>query len=462
MHSAKCNMSLGFDERGVVMKKFIETIRVIIIPVEVVLFLLVCLAATLLSAVIEIFVVSEVLQMPELEIVGSYIPVVVVIIMEVLKLFLKFYSQRLRQAGEERKAVWYNFVGMILITFSFLCTMFYTSNALYNKQSVTKALETDKESVVKEYDKKIQQVKEDSQSELEEKLEFEWKMVESARKAYDNYEMIYTPYREYVRTKEIKDKLYREYLAAQERYDEKEKEISELQESKLDEAIAELKNECIAKQHEKEEDFKVQSAGDNKYIRNTLMFITELGGKESGEYSRDVYYFIVILLSLIVALILEIAIQSGQDFLAMNNTIMANVLETNESISQGLSKFRESFCSQLIRAMVMAGIFMIVGTCVTLINVNMVLIAFGSFFFAVSLFRNEKDIEWDKGWNILSQLCSGERIQVQAMQILITVAVFVGVTIFVMHTTEDLIPASFALTIGNVSGNLVFTKPHMA
>ena len=65
-------------------------------------------------------------------------------------------------------------------------------------------------------------------------------------------------------------------MAAQERYDEKEKEISELQESKLDEAIAELKNECIAKQHEKEEDFKVQSAGDNKYIRNTLMFITAI------------------------------------------------------------------------------------------------------------------------------------------------------------------------------------------
>lgn len=444
------------------MKKFIEAIRVIIIPVEIVFFLLVCLAATLLSAVIEIIVVSKVLQMPELKTVGSCIPVVVVIIMEVLKLFLIFYSQRLRQVGRGKKAVLYNFVGMLLMTFSFLCTLVYTSNILYNKQSVTEALETDRESIVAEYDEKIQQVEEDSQSELQRKLEAEWKMVKAARKAYDEYEMIYTPYREYVRTKKIKDELHQQYLDAQKRYDEREKEISDLQEKKLNEAIAELKNESVTKQQEKEEDFKVQSAGDNKYIRNILMFITELLGEKSGEYSRNLYYSIMILFSFIVALILEIAIISGQDFLAMDNTEMAKMIETDEGISQELSKFRENLCSQLIRAVVMAGIFMIVGTCVTLINVNMVLIAFGSFFFAVSLFRNEKDINWDEGRKVLSQLCSAERIQVQVMQILITVAVFVGVTMFVMHTSEDLIPASFALTLGNVSGNLVFTKSHVA
>lgn len=446
----------------VIMKKFIEAIRVIIIPVEIVFFLLVCLAATLLSAVIEIIVVSKVLQMPELKTVGSCIPVVVVIIMEVLKLFLIFYSQRLRQVGRGKKAVLYNFVGMLLMTFSFLCTLVYTSNILYNKQSVTEALETDRESIVAEYDEKIQQVEEDSQSELQRKLEAEWKMVKAARKAYDEYEMIYTPYREYVRTKKIKDELHQQYLDAQKRYDEREKEISDLQEKKLNEAIAELKNESVTKQQEKEEDFKVQSAGDNKYIRNILMFITELLGEKSGEYSRNLYYSIMILFSFIVALILEIAIISGQDFLAMDNTEMAKMIETDEGISQELSKFRENLCSQLIRAVVMAGIFMIVGTCVTLINVNMVLIAFGSFFFAVSLFRNEKDINWDEGRKVLSQLCSAERIQVQVMQILITVAVFVGVTMFVMHTSEDLIPASFALTLGNVSGNLVFTKSHVA
>lgn len=444
------------------MKKFIEAIRVIIIPVEIVFFLLVCLAATLLSAVIEIIVVSKVLQMPELKTVGSCIPVVVVIIMEVLKLFLIFYSQRLRQVGRGKKAVLYNFVGMLLMTFSFLCTLVYTSNILYNKQSVTEALETDRESIVAEYDEKIQQVEEDSQSELQRKLEAEWKMVKAARKAYDEYEMIYTPYREYVRTKKIKDELHQQYLDAQKRYDEREKEISDLQEKKLNEAIAELKNESVTKQQEKEEDFKVQSAGDNKYIRNILMFITELLGEKSGEYSRNLYYSIMILFSFIVAIILEIAIISGQDFLAMDNTEMAKMIETDEGISQELSKFRENLCSQLIRAVVMAGIFMIVGTCVTLINVNMVLIAFGSFFFAVSLFRNEKDINWDEGRKVLSQLCSAERIQVQVMQILITVAVFVGVTMFVMHTSEDLIPASFALTLGNVSGNLVFTKSHVA
>lgn len=55
----------------------------------------------------------------------------------------------------------------------------------------------------------------------------------------------------------------------------------------------------------------------------------------------------------------------------------------------------------------------------------------------------------------LKELYFAERLQAEAIQIVITVTIFTVITILEMHTTDDLIPVSFVLTVRNVSRNLV-------
>lgn len=448
------------------MKKFMDMVKVIIVPLQITLFLLVCLAATLLSGIVEALVLYEILKVPDLGIYGGCIPIIMVVIMETLKLFLIFYSQRLSQAGERRKSSQLKIVGKLLIAFSFFCTLFYTANALYDQASVADVLKKDKEAIVAEYDKKIKQVEDDNKIETEQLIASEREMVEEARKAYDNYNLKYGSDEKFEKTNNIKKELYEQYTEAQTQYRKEVDSIRKSQEEKLNGDIEELESECEIEKEGKEEDFAVQSAGDNAYIKNALMFMAALVGQKNGEYSRHVYYFFVILISFITAFVLEIAIEIGQEFLATDVVLMQKIFETDESIGKELSRVRERFCSQLIKAMVMAGVFMVIGVYGAFININMILTAFGSFFFAISLFHDDKDVNYQKGLtNIgqnLKELCSAERLQVQAMQILMTIAVFIGVTIFAMHTTADLIPASFALTVGNVSGNIVFTKTNFA
>lgn len=452
------------DVRSVLlMKKFMDAIKVIILPLQITLFLLACLAATLLSGLIEILVMRDVLTVPSLGVLGQCVPIVMVIVMEILKLFLLFFSKRLLQAGRQKEARNLKLVSLLLIFFSFFCTLFYTANALYDEGKVAQAFETDQEIVEEQYNNKIQKLQEENEEKTQRRLKHENKMVKSAQKSYDNYKLIYRPKAVYKRTKKMKQDLYNKLEKAKKDYDKKTKEIEAEQQEELEEKIKALESERGLKNTENKESFSVQSAGDNPYIKNALMFMAAFLGRENGEYSRHAYYIIVILVSIIAASVLELAIKIEQDFLAMDDVLTRKVFKTEENISQELSEEREKFCSRLLESMVMAGVFMVIGLCGAFVfNINMVLTAFGSFFFAVTAIHGKEDVEWNKGLdNItdnLKALYSTERLQTQAIQILITVTVFVVISIFIVHTTEDVMPASVALTVGSVTGNLVFTK----
>lgn len=445
------------------MKKFMDAIKVIILPLQITLFLLACLAAILLSGLIEILVMRDVLTVASLGVLGQCVPIIMVIVMEILKLFLLFFSKRLLQAGKKKEARNLKLVSLLLFFFSFFCTLFYTANALYDEGKVVQASETNQIKVEEEYNKKIQQLQDENKKDTERRFKHENKMVRSAQKSYDDYKLIYKPKAVYKRTKKMKQDLYNKLEKAKKDYDKKTKQIEAEQQKELEEKIKALESGRGLKNTENEKSFLVQSAGDNLYIKNALMFMAAFFGRENGEYSRHAYYIIVILVSIIAASVLELAIKIGQDYLAMDDVLAKKVFETEENISQELSKEREQICSRLLQSMVMAGVFMVIGLCGAFaFNINMVLSAFGSFFFAVTAIHGEEGIEWDKGLDHIADnlktLYSTERLRTQAVQILITVTVFAIISIFIVHTTEDVVPASVALTVGSVTGNLVFTK----
>lgn len=99
------------------MNRFIQVLKAVVLPVEVASLLFVCFAAALISGGIEVLVMDKLLNIPEFGAVGQYIPIVLVTIMEVLKIFLIFYSQRLKQAGKAYRATIAKGIHILLIGF---------------------------------------------------------------------------------------------------------------------------------------------------------------------------------------------------------------------------------------------------------------------------------------------------------------------------------------------------------
>ncbi len=69
-----------------------DAIKVIILSLQITLFVLACLAATLLSGLIEILVMRDVLTVSSLGLMEQCVPIIMVIVMEIFKLFLLFFS----------------------------------------------------------------------------------------------------------------------------------------------------------------------------------------------------------------------------------------------------------------------------------------------------------------------------------------------------------------------------------
>lgn len=334
---------------------------------------------------------------------------------------------------------------------------------MYHLDQVTDFRMEQKKALEAEYNEKIKEAQINNNNETAQLIAYETQLVENARNDYNNYEVIYSPKSEYKRSKKIKDQLNDRLTEAENQYRQNILTIKEAQDDKLEATKRELKDECEKIWKEKTDSFIIQSAGDNVYIRNTLMFFASLTGQKNGEYSRNVYNFFVILISFISAFILEAAIEVMQDVLSANDNDMEQIWGMENSINHELSNWGQNIAFRLLKAVVMLGVFVIASFCNHFsIDSNTMLTAYLSYFFAINLIRFDDNVNWKELFTDEKEKVKTEKVadhlQIQLGQVLMVIAVFLCVTAFALHTTTDLVPASLALTIGNVSGNLVFTR----
>lgn len=323
------------------MRFVISLIKSVISPVSVLLNLLIGFIAAMLSGVIEYYVLKELFskiitdgQVKTL----NFLPIIIVIILEGSKLFLHFGSSAFNNVSttlslstvDFTKAM--NVIKVILVVFSFICTIIFTGNVLYydNVKNNSENLKTQISAINQQYEVEIEECKQkytDLNNSKLKSYETAWKNAEeelsehlanpvlTPKVAYDRYQQ---------KAKELEAKV-----------DEKHTQYIEYSNSvNLDlNSNPNYINEINTLENERDEEISkvkennVQSnEGDNSYIKTFLLLVFNTF-LNKDVYPRWLYFIIVIFISVVIAGVLEAVIYISQRFITTPSTELQNAFD---------------------------------------------------------------------------------------------------------------------------------------
>lgn len=332
------------------MKSLIVIIKSIFEPVSAFLFIAIGLLACLFSGIVEYHVLKQFFQIPSemtSAIPAEFWPFVLVLVLEGSKFTLHFYNSALgkKEAAkaveqEEHTVSLKRFVGVLkncLVAVSLVCTVIFSVNVFFGDNGRSAA--TAWENVNAECDRRL----EEERARLEEERGRQRDavhvsaMAEEYQNTISGLEITITDLNDQMQeagnrsTREaIQEELEwtREKLASEEtKYDAFLQQEYEKIEETINEELEKAETRYGPGGTERmiaESDFEAQAMGDNYYLYTFLKSIsnTFLG---TG-YSRTVYFVFVLVLSVVIALILEACISVSQTLLSLKVSTFMSIL----------------------------------------------------------------------------------------------------------------------------------------
>lgn len=317
------------------MKDILIFLRHVVTPLFLCLFLVLGLTAAMISGVVEYAVVKELFSGNNTEGYNEYIPLVIVIVLEGLKLFLHYAVSAHKRIGDAgRHLVIKNVVKYALVIFSLLCTMIFVSNSLYTPEEVKNITAAQMTAIKNKYQVELELEMKDIESDYENRIKSANGKVESVRSQLQQLTPVYRPrsaYENYIREKlrlesELKEaeKFYN--LEYDELIEDKKQSISLVEEKNSVEMQKEIDSLS--------DNFEYVSSGDNSYLSSALTFAVSIISKEN--YNRTTYYLCVFGISLIVSIVLELAISFAQFYLSLDESKLNALFGSDEKIPEVL------------------------------------------------------------------------------------------------------------------------------
>lgn len=355
------------------MKTIIAIFKNVINPVSVMLITLIGLLAAFLSGVIEFFVLKDwfsTVIVEGKEITLTFFPLVIVVVLEGSKFFLHFGSSSIKQNSKEQFNTHAGFVKIMnaikccLIVFSFVCTMIFTCNFLYHESSLTISNDTNTkiEAVNIEYNKKVENYKTEHKNNIKSNLDTLYSAWMEAESELEKLTPVFTPrvaYERYIEEKKrleiIRDEKRDEYKSAQSSLDADESKDIDLQaglatiEKEREEEIQKIKQETIH-----------ITDGDNEYIRTFLLFLfNSFAGINT--YPKILYFVICILISFVIAGVLEAVIYTSQRLITIPANELEEIFEREFNVEIEIKSKIEFLTRIIINAVISFFIFIVYG-----------------------------------------------------------------------------------------------------
>lgn len=307
------------------MKNILSFFKHVATPSLFYIFIILGLTAAAISGLIECIVIREFLSGVDFK--GSrYIPVIIVIILEGLKLFLHYAIPTHEKIKDYHRLHAKKIVKYALVIFSLLCTIVYSSTAMYQPQAVSKAIATQTTEVSsnlqKELDKEVLKIETDSQLKLQ-KAENE---VISITEELKQLDPVYKPVSAYNRYISEKQRLEENLSKAQGAYERQVEAITKERDNKI--SNIKKRYESMLKNQSLKAEEELSGAGDNVYLSSALLFFASLFGAKS--YSRVFYFLCVLIISIVVSTALEFAIAFSQAYLSLNSDTLNQLFGSAE------------------------------------------------------------------------------------------------------------------------------------
>ena len=378
------------------MKTIVIIIKHIFVPFSAFLFLIIGLLACFFSAVIEFFVLKEIISIPDLGFNANYCAAILVFVLEGSKYTLHFYGESLKRAGIDseikdfdvnRKRKLIVLVKSILVFLSLVCSIIFIVNILYNDSSVKI------EAAIEENDKKCQERFQEEVAQLD--LRNEKRIVDEIAKYDTEKAHIETQQFQldqileaiknetYIQRRqdlqEEADAMRTSLTNLQNSYTTHIKEINEkvYAEYKISYEALESKYGVNGSERIKPSDTEVLVKGDNLYLSNFLLAFTKTFFNQA--YSRVTYFICSIIIGLIVSIVLELCISISQNLLTISVDSFIKILGYIPKLEKG-KKFVRITIWLLFSVFIATAIYLIASIILNVDrnsnNINIVLITY--------------------------------------------------------------------------------------
>lgn len=300
------------------MKLIITIFRHMLAPLMMIFAVIAGVLAAGVSGLIEYHVLQQWLRIEENNLL--FIPLLVVIALEGVKLFLHFSGAAFEQnrISAEDKTSLRNFLCVLpyikwgLVIFSFVCTLIFSASSFYHtvQGEDPELVQKAKEEIEAEYVERLQSVANDIEQTYQKRIDAAFIPVQAAQDNFNSIIIVYTPWYEYVRTTEVKNNAQQTLQTAQQNYIDAQEEAER---ERIASMAAEKQSLDDWKAHELsklEESELAQVAGDNQYLSKFLLFFSHTFF--SQPYSRISYYICVVTISIVLSTLLEGVISISQ------------------------------------------------------------------------------------------------------------------------------------------------------
>lgn len=470
------------------MKYMLLLLKHIVSPLVLFLFLLLGVIAAFLSGIIEYLVIKEILtiNLTEIEnivLYSKFVPLIIVLVLEGFKLFLHYVIPAQERTKKLDKLLWKKVAKYFLVGFSLICTFIFSCNSMYNFDIVASNKDSSINEINLKYNNELEKIEKEIESNKEKVLKIYSDNIESIRSDIAESSKAIRELNPSIYNYEQKLKVLEEEKKRLEKLlDEKNKEFKKISQNVDAEIRSSYQPRIDSILKAKETDIKnanneqaFDSSGDNKYIRATIKFLKTTIKADASEYSRNTYCIIVALISLLVAIVLEVVISVSQEYLSKKSDDLAELFGAGEEIDSELKNRANKTLKLLIQAAIMLAIFIIIGATTELIppeaesivfSTKNIIITFGSYFISVLLTSGGLELKIATKSNGSSNNSFqnskffpsvGTYLISTVVQTLLCIVGFVVLCAITGNLSENIAPSTIAMTIGSVSGQILLS-----
>lgn len=426
------------------------------------------LLAAGVSALVEFFVLQQWLR-PENQRL-FFIPLIVVIALEGIKLFLHFSEAAFKQnpLSDTDRASLQTFLSVLpyikwgLVAFSLVCTLIFMSSSFYYKVPGEEAesVQAAREKIEAAYSRDEQAAIEEANRIYQNTIDAAFLQVQAAQDHFDTITIVYTPRNEYVRSTEAKGAAQQALQTAQQEYALVQSQAEQARTDRLDAARQVLDASKAQELEALEQSELALISGDNRYLSSFLLFFSQTFFGHT--YSRPSYYIWVVIISVALSALLEAVISLSQRVITLPPGALSAISEGAPIDAEGKERVAR-FLRYLTSAFIALSIFLMYGGLMEIsyngIHLGAALVcSLVAVLIPSVIFRSVQPEQEEEGIKRFFQKAASEA-QAVTVKGLLSFAGFMLIGMLFGETFVSLSVPAIGISVGNIIGHTLHLLP---
>lgn len=450
------------------MKLVLIFFRHVLTPFTMIFAVISGLLAAGVSALVEFFVLQQWLRLENQRL--FFIPLIVVIALEGVKLFLHFSEAAFRQntLSATDRASLQTFLSILpyikwgLVTFSLVCTLIFAASSFYYKVpgEETQSIQAAREKIEAAYSRDEQAAADEADRIYQNTVNTAFLQVQAAQDYFDSITVVYTPKYEYTRSTEAKENARQALQAAQQEYILAQSQAEQARIARLEASRQALDASKAQELAALEQSELAAVSGDNEYLSSFLLFFSHTFFNRA--YSRASYYIWVVIISVALSALLEAVISLSQYVITLSPGALAAISEGVPIEADGKERVAR-FLRYLTSTFVALAIFLMYGGLMEIsyssIHLGAALVcSLVAVIIPSVIFCGVQSEQEEKGIRRFFQKATSEA-QTVTVKGLLSFSGFVLIGMLFGETFASLSVPAIGISIGNIIGHTLHLLP---